>query len=156
MRRQVEFDGSYRVRSREERVRGNTYRTGTGLPLRYVHPPTWCEGRYCVIHNPSDHAMRLFPTHWRMDRHIMERICPHGVGHPDPDDQSYLHSIGLHSEGVHGCDGCCRPEIAPSNPGLNEAGAQPNPPSMDGLIARIGRQFMARWQNIVKPPEEKG
>lgn len=29
----------------------------------------------------------------------MERICPHGVGHPDPDDTN--------PDTVHGCDGCC-------------------------------------------------
>lgn len=45
--------------------------------------------------------MVLWPQHWRGDRHLMERICPHGVGHPDPDD--------INPDGVHGCDGCCRP-----------------------------------------------
>jgi hypothetical protein len=34
----------------------------------------------------------------------MERICKHGVGHPDPDDLMIL--IG-HDDGVHGCCGCC-------------------------------------------------
>jgi hypothetical protein len=33
----------------------------------------------------------------------MERICPHGIGHPDPDDPAFKNPI----EGVHGCDGCC-------------------------------------------------
>ena len=37
----------------------------------------------------------------QLDRRIMERICPHGVGHPDPDDV-------LNQDRVHGCDGCCR------------------------------------------------
>lgn len=70
-----------------------------------VHAPEQCAGRPCPIHNPSDHHMRSFPQHWRDDRGLMERICPHGVGHPDPD--------GLESHGVHGCDGCCRkPEAA--------------------------------------------
>jgi hypothetical protein len=32
----------------------------------------------------------------------MERICPHGVGHPDPDDV-------FATDTVHGCDGCCTP-----------------------------------------------
>lgn len=109
-RRRVEFDGSYRIRNKTERAIGNTYTTGTGLTIKWVHPPAWCEDReFCVIHRPSDHIMRSFPTHWRMDRHIMERICPHGVGHPDPDDQSYLRSVGLMHGSVHGCDGCCRP-----------------------------------------------
>lgn len=78
--------------------------TGTGQKLVKVHDEDKCAGQNCVIHNPSDHPMREFPTHWRDDRGIMERICPeHGVGHPDPDspwsDDSY--------QWVHGCCGCC-------------------------------------------------
>lgn len=55
----------------------------------------------CCIHNPSDHHMVTWPQNWRADRALMERVCPHGVGHPDPD--------GLFRDGddVHGCDGCC-------------------------------------------------
>lgn len=85
------------------------FTTGVGQKLVNVHPPEACSGEYCVIHNPSDHSMRDFPTLWRSDRGIMERICPHGVGHPDPDDQAYITSVRGegHMEGVHGCDGCC-------------------------------------------------
>lgn len=85
------------------------YTTGTGQEL-IVHDESDCKGLYpwdttynCPIHNPSDHTMRAFPTHWRGDRGIMERICPHGVGHPDPDDVNVRNG-----DGVHGCDGCCR------------------------------------------------
>lgn len=78
----------------------NEYHTGTGQVLVAIHFIDKCKGAHCVIHNPSDHMMRSFPTHWRSDRHIMERICPHGIGHPDPDD--------ITKDGVHGCDGCCR------------------------------------------------
>lgn len=53
----------------------------------------------CCIHNPSDHHMRTWPQHWRDDRGIMERICKHGCGHPDPDD--------ITINRIHGCDGCC-------------------------------------------------
>lgn len=58
----------------------------------------------CAIHGPSDHHMATWRQHWRGDRGIIERICPHGVGHPDPD--------GIYADGdtVHGCDGCCSPE----------------------------------------------
>jgi hypothetical protein len=69
-----------------------------------THPAEDCNGSYCAIHNRSDHSMRSFRQHWRGDRHLMERICPHGIGHPDPDD--YRIVTGLDS-GVHGCDGCC-------------------------------------------------
>jgi hypothetical protein len=48
--------------------------------------------------------MRSFRQHWRGDRDMMERICTHGIGHPDPDD--FRIRMGFDS-GVHGCDGCC-------------------------------------------------
>lgn len=56
----------------------------------------------CPIHNRSNHSMRSFPQSWRPDMQLMERICPHGVGHPDPDDLKTRNG-----EMVHGCDGCC-------------------------------------------------
>lgn len=88
------------------------YTTGTGQPLTNVHPRTEdCATFGCSVHSPSDHGMRDFPTHWRSDRGLMERICPHGVGHPDPDHLSYTRrTLGLDAayyESIHGCDGCC-------------------------------------------------
>lgn len=89
------------------------YTTGTGQRL-LVHAKGDCRGEHCVIHNPSDHSMRDFPTHWRSDLAMMERICPHGVGHPDPDDLAFRESLGgplaKHVYSMHGCDGCCRVE----------------------------------------------
>lgn len=67
--------------------------------ISHAHNPIKCAGHACPIHNRSDHSMRSFPQHWRSDIGIMERICPHGVGHPDPDDPF--------ADPVHGCDGCC-------------------------------------------------
>jgi len=61
----------------------------------------------CVIHNPSDHHMRYWPLHWRNDRGIFERICTHGVGHPDPDQFYYWKGSNQEWQTVHGCDGCC-------------------------------------------------
>ena len=75
-----------------------------GVVLTGVHPAERCEGQPCVIHHPSDHHMRDWPLNWRQDRGLMERICPHGVGHPDPDD--------VNPDTVHGCDGCCRELVA--------------------------------------------
>lgn len=83
-------------------VEWRTWTDGTGQTLHNVHSPEICQGRPCVIHNPSDHHMREWPTHYRFDRRIMERICPHGIGHPDPDDP-------FTGRGIHGCDGCCTP-----------------------------------------------
>jgi hypothetical protein len=75
-----------------------------GTTLRGVHDITSCRGRPCTIHNPSNHHMRDLPLKWRSDRGIFERICPHGVGHPDPDTPIWV-------DQTHGCDGCCkRPE----------------------------------------------
>jgi len=64
-----------------------------------VHDRDKCAGEFCCIHNPSDHHMKNWPQLWRDDRKMMERTCPHGIGHPDPDDRSSFRD--------HGCDGCC-------------------------------------------------
>lgn len=81
----------------------------SGLLLLNVHPAARCAGRACVIHNPTSHHMRDWALHWRDDRGIFERLCPHGVGHPDPDQSEYWHQTGQSAAGVHGCDGCCVP-----------------------------------------------
>jgi len=51
------------------------------------------------------------PLHWRGDRGIFERICEHGVGHPDPDTMDHIANTRgareAESESIHGCDGCC-------------------------------------------------
>lgn len=79
-----------------------------GQRLTKVHNPDQCLGEWCCIHNPSDHHMDEWPQNWRQDRRIMERICPHGIGHPDPDDPKTRE----YYESIHGCDGCCAaPEL---------------------------------------------
>ena len=78
------------------------------LPKNLItHSADKCVGEYCCVHNPSAHHMRDWPMHWRDDRGIMERICPHGVGHPDPDDAAYNIRCGASYKNIHGCDGCC-------------------------------------------------
>jgi hypothetical protein len=77
-----------------------------GKVILRVHNRKLCEGRNCCIHNPSDHHMVNWEMNWRSDRRIMERICPHGVGHPDPDDAAFRVTIG-DTDTIHGCDGCC-------------------------------------------------
>lgn len=61
----------------------------------------------------------------RYDRWCMaERICPHGVGHPDPDSIEWMkRTIFQDQDGIknciydmaggsiHGCDGCCRDQV---------------------------------------------
>lgn len=80
--------------------------------LTNVHPQERCEGRPCVLHNPSDHHMRAWPTLFRADKGLMERTCPHGVGHPDPDDMTFHRENARSYLGVHGCDGCCFEEAS--------------------------------------------
>lgn len=82
----------------------------TKTPLSNVHSLMSCAGHSCPIHFMSDHPMRSFPQHWRSDRCIMERVCPCGVGHPDPDDVAAAKRLGRYTDGytTHGCCGCCR------------------------------------------------
>jgi hypothetical protein len=68
-----------------------------------VHSKNKCLAEFCTIHNMSNHILRSFPQHWREDRSIMERICDHGVGHPDPDNPWPTHDYRW----IHGCCGCC-------------------------------------------------
>lgn len=70
-----------------------------GGEVIHAHEKFECAGEFCTVHKRSDHPMRHFPQHYRSDRGIMERTCPHGIGHPDPDDRT--------TDTVHGCDGCC-------------------------------------------------
>ena len=69
-----------------------------------VHDVEKCEGQPCTAHNRSEHSMRGFMQSWREDIGVMERICEHGIGHPDPDE--FKLTTGEY-DGVHGCDGCC-------------------------------------------------
>jgi len=69
-----------------------------------VHDESNCAGEYCTVHNRSNHSMRAFPQYYRWDNGIMERICTHGIGHPDPDDIMLQRKPELN---IHGCDGCC-------------------------------------------------
>lgn len=79
-----------------------------GGVLTGVHSPNACAGRACAIHHPSDHPLAAAPLNWRADRRIMERLCVHGIGHPDPDDAAYRAEAFGDTDTVHGCDGCCR------------------------------------------------
>lgn len=77
------------------------------------HSKQLCAGENCCLHNPSDHPMKDFSFNWRPDRELMERVCSHGIGHPDPDDlvykliYVYQDTKRIEAEWIHGCDGCC-------------------------------------------------
>lgn len=90
------------------------YIDGSGQELT-VHDKARCSGA-CCIHGPSDHHMKDWPTNWRQDRKLIERVCPHGIGHPDPDDVAFRAKNPNYPQTVggtqHGCDGCCIPPKA--------------------------------------------
>lgn len=77
-----------------------------------VHDRNQCLGRYkhldrnCAIHNPSNHHMIDWPMVLR-ESTLIERVCEHGIGHPDPDSLNYFMARGQDWMGIHGCDGCC-------------------------------------------------
>ena len=78
-----------------------------------VHDRSVCAGHPCCVHNPTQHHMYGWRQHWRSDRAFMERLCSHGIGHPDPDQLSYLRRVHGDTDDVvalevHACDGCCR------------------------------------------------
>lgn len=79
--------------------------------MSLTHALTECEPP-CPKHAPSDHHMKGWRLHWRSDRYLMERICEHGVGHPDPDHMARIRRLKgdefADGHGTHGCDGCCR------------------------------------------------
>jgi hypothetical protein len=70
------------------------------VTLHVGHEKGACKEYWCTLHNRSPHPMRYMQQFWRSDRHIMERVCSHGVGHPDPDEL-------IEKDWTHGCDGCC-------------------------------------------------
>lgn len=77
--------------------------------IQGVHHQEKCTG-YCYIHNKSKHPLRHNPLKINLDTGLLERICEHGIGHPDVD---YLHAREESGEditfmGVHSCDGCCQ------------------------------------------------
>lgn len=88
-----------------------TFGMQVGKVIVKTHGTASCRGSIgenglpiCCIHNPSNHHMITWPQNWRGDKGMMERLCPHGIGHPDPDD---LKVRTTEWASVHGCCGCC-------------------------------------------------
>lgn len=69
------------------------------------HEEDVCCGGVCSLHRRTTHHMRKYRQHWRADRLVMERICEHGLGHPDPDDYTLTGRAQMGA--LHACDGCC-------------------------------------------------
>ena len=99
-----------------------------------THAPSVCAGQNCCIHNPSDHPMRNWALVHRTDDSVIvempddwstrtvgartpprlrymvisERVCEHGIGHPDPDSLAWLYTqVPSYPWEDHPCDGCC-------------------------------------------------
>jgi hypothetical protein len=106
-----EYDEPFHIDAYAEPMFGMQIPLPEGGTLR-VHRPEDCLGPNCVVHNPSDHPLKDAPLNWRGDRSLMERICEHGTGHPDPDDIAFKRlAYGderADAEANHGCDGCCQ------------------------------------------------
>lgn len=78
------------------------------------HPLDSCFDMFCSVHNPSRHLLAHLPRRWSQSRYLMERVCEHGYGHPDPDDLAYkslyLDAGLIKVAGTHTCCGCCIPK----------------------------------------------
>ncbi|GAA4363023.1 hypothetical protein GCM10023146_01940 [Nocardioides caricicola] len=76
-----------------------------------VHTSDQCAGRAygCWVHEVLSHALSDAPVVFRDDKGTAERICEHGIGHPDPQDAAYWWHEHGRDITPHGCDGCCRP-----------------------------------------------
>lgn len=85
--------------------------TGVGQVIA-IHPQRSCAGEHCAFHRPSEHKMNHWPIRLCDDLPypLLERICEHGQGHPDPDSVAFLELGGWFEVGDHECDGCCRSE----------------------------------------------
>lgn len=92
----------------------NSFTDSIGQTLFKIHlKDDDCDNYGCIIHNPTKHHMSNWPLIYRerWGRAYPERICEHGIGHPDPDDMNWYHryhgEVKAYYEGIHGCDGCC-------------------------------------------------
>ena len=70
-----------------------------------VHTRWKCVLDWCCLHRPSEHGTRALPMLFRGA--TVDRLCTHGVEHPDPDAHAYLEFVGSEGYDTHGCDGCC-------------------------------------------------
>lgn len=91
----------------------NGYVTGSGQRMT-THSLAHCKFRWCVIHSPMPGVWDEWPTHWRSDRNLMERMCPCGIGHPAAEEYM-IHNYAVL---VHGC---CHHECVPDLNNLNAA-----------------------------------
>lgn len=126
----------------------------SGCILTKVHPSSQCAGTYCWVHHPSEHHMITWPVGWRSDKGTAERVCVHGVGHPDPDDVAF-HARHGRDVTVHSCDGCCsRPDVPYSQ--LMEDFVTPADIAREfGITQRSVRAYLRARYGTLAPPETR-
>lgn len=78
------------------------YTTGVGQVI-VTHAQWSCIGDFCVVHRPMPGPWQDWPTRWRQDRGIMERVCPCGVGHPASEEYQWGGDMEHGCCGVHTC-----------------------------------------------------
>lgn len=120
------------------------------------HPKQWCELTRCCLHNPSDHPLKTAPLWWRADRGIMERICAHGVGHPDPDGMAYARGKGSDDFGTHGCDGCCSKKTEEVAAWSTYQAARWNELQVERTLTEAQQktnQAYQNWENLIRDRE---
>ena len=100
-------DGSRPLHSRAS-CQGSPKKRGRDTPVDNAILTGTVNVAHCPWHNPSKHKMRDWPRLIRFDkRGLVERICEHGCGHPDPDSLDFMvKHFGDQTWGIHGCDGC--------------------------------------------------
>lgn len=84
-----------------------------GQVLVDIHSINLCASYACSIHHPSQHLMVGMLQVYDFDKKLMQRVCNHGVKHPDPDDRA------LHLRSKDGFDlshtccskHCCQPPV---------------------------------------------
>ena len=120
--------------------------------ILHSHGPSVCAAQPwgCWIHNPVQHSLSDAPVIWREDRAIAERLCEHGIGHPDWQECCYQLQIRSRDVTVHGCDGCCLPvpdglrRWLPGRTGLG-------PKTLYVGALPVGRQWLpAGWTDLVQ------
>jgi len=96
--------------------RTNTYTDIDGKSF-VLHAADSCIGT-CPFHKPTEHSMSDWPSTFNWDMMRLDRVCEHGLHHPDPDTPQELCSV------EHECDGCCEVREAVEcvpNPGSHRA-----------------------------------
>lgn len=99
-----------KVRNSKFDAKTNTWLVNGVMKLTNIHPVSNCEGRPCIVHNPTPNYVpniEDWPYLFRANRQ-WERVCACGIGHYDLDDVWFYENIlGLKGSGVHGCCGHC-------------------------------------------------